>query len=136
MPDLQPTFKSGDVLVADVINELVRQGYFDIRAGGGINVRRSANNQVQISRTNSLQGVFKGKTSGAITARTSDSAHGTGTVAIWVKNPSTGNYIDSGTTATVDYISSTTGGLATGTWVICAYREDGSAEIIAVDCGN
>ena len=81
-------------------------------------------------------GFFKGKVkTGGISARTSDASHGTGSVEIWVLN-SSGSWIDSGDSATVTSISSTTGGIVAGTWVNCIYRDDGGAEILSVDCGN
>lgn len=138
--DLSPNYRPGDVLTADTIDQVIdglNNPNFDVR-GDGIDVRKGVHGQIQLRSVNSYaQGIFKGKvTSGGITARTSDSVHGTGNVEIWVKNPSTGHYVDSGVVQGVDYISSTTGGLPSGTWVNCGWQEDGTAEIISVDCGN
>ena len=136
---IQPNFKKDDPWTAQLLNELIRQqlAAFNIKSGPGISVRSTGDMQFQVYLSRSQSAYpFKGKTNGAITARSSDAAHGTGTVRIWTLNESSGNWEDSGFDVTVTYMSSTTGGLASGVWVVCAYREDGGAEIISVDCAN
>ena len=136
---LQPNFKPGDPWGAKTVNELIREknAPLKIKPGPGINVRAADEGQVQIYLSRAIPFVFKGKVhTGGITARTSDTTHGTGKVDVWARNASTGLYASTGVTVNVDYISSTTGGLAAGVWVNCMVREDGGAEIISVDCAN
>lgn len=136
---IQPNFRVGDVLTAQFINELIREknAALNIKGGPGIEVRATGDGNVQILMSRKVSYIFKGKVAaGGITARTSDASHGTGNVEIWTKTGGGSTYIDSGSLIAVDYISSTTGGLAAGVWVNCMWREDGGADIISVDCGN
>lgn len=133
-------FRAGDPVSASALQTLrnaVLSG-ISIRGSAGLAARRSLRGDIQVALVKSPANfVGKGKVAaGGITARTSDAAHGTGNVEVWIKDLTTGNYIDSGTAIPVDYISSTTGGLAAGVWVNFMYREDGGAEIVSVDCGN
>ncbi len=116
---------------------MVCRNAIDVGSSFGLDIRQGPGGTVIGIVGNDSTGIFKGKVAvGGISARTSDSAHGTGTVEVWYKDPSTGDYVDSGETEDVDYISSTIGGLSAGVWVNCAYRDDGGAEIISVDCAN
>jgi hypothetical protein len=137
MADFLPNIKPGDLITAQLLNELIDRKHqpLTIKGGAGLNVR-SSEGQVQLSLTKFANYMVKGKVaSGGITARTSDTSHGTGKVEVWAKNPSTNAYADAGYTISVDYISATAGGLAAGAWVNCMRRADGGWEIVSVDCG-
>jgi hypothetical protein len=137
---LLPDRKPDDPILAREWNDLIREknAPLKIKGGPGINVRADGEGGFQIwLSSDKSKYVFKGKVaSGGISARTSDSVHGTGNVEVWSLNPSSGNWEDTGSVQAVTYISSTTGGLSAGVWVNCGWREDGGAEIISVDCGN
>ena len=55
---------------------------------------------------------------------------------LWVLNPSTNAFEDSGIQMPCIYISSTTGGLSAGVWVNLGMCADSGLEIISVDCAN
>jgi hypothetical protein len=61
---------------------------------------------------------------------------GSGPVDLQLKDPTTGDYVDGGQTIFVDSVSSTTGGVPSGTWVTCGWQEDGTGTLLNVDCGN
>jgi hypothetical protein len=127
--------RPGDVLTAELINALAHgQRAAGIRASGGINVRQTASGQIQISGT--FTGCFVAIVGTAGIGARSGSTLGNGNVEIQVKGPSTGAYVDSGLSVTVDSISSTTGGVPSGTWVVCSYQDDGTPTLTSVDCGN
>jgi hypothetical protein len=137
MSESLPNKRPGDLITAQLMNELIsrKQDPLVLRAGPGLNAR-SSGGQVQLSL---IKNSFfaKGKVAtGGITARGSDAGHGTGKVDVWAKNASTGQYASAGFQITVDYISSTSGGLAAGVWVNCVRRDDGDYDIVSVDCGN
>jgi hypothetical protein len=132
-----PNIKPGDLITAEILNELLsrKQQPLTIRGSGGIDVR-SSDGQIQLSARKASV-LLKGKVAtGGITARSSDAAHGSGKVDVWTKNTSTNQYSSAGFQISVDYISSTTGGLAAGVWVNCVRRDDGGYEIVSVDCSN
>lgn len=107
-----------------------------LRTSGGISGRVSGK-QISLWLDQQVVVLAKGKVaSGGISARTSDADHGTGEVEIWIKSTSSGTYSDSGMKVTVDYISSTTGGLSAGVWVGIGQYGDGHWEIQNVDCAN
>jgi hypothetical protein len=130
---MEPNFKRGDILTAELLNQLVRDRAIDVRGSGGISVRSSGGRSIQI--THSFTGLFCGKASGTISAR-SGNTFGSGNVAIWVKDPSTGNRVDSGIVLACDNLSSTTGGIPTTTWVAGFFEDDGTPVITTADCGN
>jgi hypothetical protein len=130
---MEPNFKPGDILRASDLNDLVRDRSIDVRGDGGISVRSSADGQVQI--IHHFTGAFAGTASGTITTRVGTSL-GYGTVEIFVKNPSTGSYVDSGIALTCDNLSSTSGGIPSGTWVAGFFQDDGTPLVMTADCGN
>ena len=137
MADLIPNFRPGDDWTAESVNDLIRkQGApITVRVGPGLGSRVEGNN-IQLWMKQ-IPYLVKGKVaSGGISARSSDSSHGTGSVDLWAKDSSTAAYADTGIKVTVDYISSTTGGLTAGTWVNLMARSDGGYEIVSVDCAN
>jgi hypothetical protein len=137
MPEIKPDIRPGDPITAQLLNELIsrKTHAIPIRVSPPLQ-SRSSDGQLEISLIkSSLPFVIKGKTdTGGISARTSDSAHGTGKVNVWNKSSITGVYVDAHVKIDVDYISSTSGGLAAGVWVNCIKRPDGGYEIVSVDC--
>lgn len=127
--------RPGDPITAQLLNDIANGRYAaGIRATGGVTVRQTPGGQIQIA--GHFTGCFVGVVnSGGLTAR-SGSTLGNGSVEIQVKNPATGNYVDSGMAMTVDSISSTTGGVPSGTWVVCQFQDDGTPTLTSVDCGN
>lgn len=138
--DLRPDFRRGDVLTAEIVDQLIENQNnpdFDVR-GDGIDVRKGPRGQIQLrSAASSVQAPFQGVVaSGGMTARVGGTL-GTGNVEKWVKNPSSGVYEDSGILVKgVDSLSSTIGGVPSGTWVAVGYQEDGTPMITTNDCGN
>lgn len=128
--------RPGDPITAQLLNDIANQRTAaGIRSTGGISSRQNPDGSIQISGT--FTGCFVGivKTGSTITARSSATL-GSGPVEIQVKSPVTGNYVDSGISVTVDSISSTTGGVPAGTWVVCSYQDDGTPTLQSIDCGN
>jgi hypothetical protein len=127
--------RKGDVITAELLKELGRGNPVGgVRATGGITSRVDTAGNIQI--TGKFTGVFWFVVaSGGLSAR-SGSTPGTGSVEIYVKNPSTGTYVDSGIALAVDYISSTTGGVSSGVWGIGGFEDDGTPTVISLDCGN
>jgi hypothetical protein len=125
----------GDVITADLLNELgAGMPVAGIRATGGIDARQNPDGSIQIS--GKFTGCFVGIVdSGGISARSGTTA-GTGNVKVQIKNPSSGDYVDSGLILEVDSISSTTGGVPSGTWVVCSFQDDGTPTLTTNDCGN
>lgn len=130
---MDANFKRGDQITAEMFNSLMRDHPIEVRGEGGITVRSSNGRQIQV--THSFTGLFTGITNGTITAR-SGSTMGTGDVDIQVKDPSSGDYVDSGITLTCDNLSSTTGGIPDSTWVAGYFQDDGTPLITTADCGN
>jgi hypothetical protein len=128
--------RPGDVITADLLRRLGNPQYAaGIRCDGGIDCRQTSDGQIQI--TGNFRGCFVGtvEPGGTITAR-SGATLGSGTVIIQVKDPMTGDYVDSGMSVTVDNISSTAGGVPENTWVVCSYQDDGTPTLQSIDCGN
>jgi hypothetical protein len=137
--NLQPNFREGDEWGADTLNQIISalQGLgVDIRVGPGLYGRRSASGQIQISMASGLKFPFVGTVGTSGISIRSGATLGHGTVHVYVKTPGTQVYVDSGRTEDCDNISSTTGGIPSGTWVVCAYQEDGTPVVTSVDCGN
>lgn len=74
MDDLSPTFRRGDVLTADVINALVEATGIDVRAGAGIQARRTRRgvqitgiqpNTAYLAKSTSTFNVISGTTPGS-----------------------------------------------------------------------
>jgi hypothetical protein len=130
---MEANFKAGDVLTAEMLNALVRDHAIDVRGGGGVSVRSSGGRSLQIATH--FTGAFTGKASGAISARASATL-GTGNVELYIKDPSTGGYIDTGILLAVDNLSSTTGGIPDTTWVAGFFQDDGTPLVMTADCGN
>ena len=134
MPEIN--VKPGDPITAQLLNDIAngRANASGIRATGGITARQTADGSIQISGT--FTGCFAGIVGSAgITVRSSLTL-GIGLVEVYIKNPSTGSYVDSGLSLAVDSISSTTGGIPSGTWVACMFQDDGTPTLMSVDCGN
>lgn len=130
--------RQGDIITAQLLNELANQRVAaGIRCDGCIDCRQNPDGSIQI--TGNFRGCFVGVTgSGGITAYdASTDTPGTGMVTVRVKDPTTGNYVDTGLSLTVDYMSTTTGGLSSGVNVVGMYQDvDGTPTITSVDCGN
>ena len=127
--------RRGDIITLELLQKLYNgEPAAGIRATGGITARQTPDGGIQIA--GSFKGCFVGIVgSGGISAR-SGTTLGTGQVTVQVKNPSTGHYASSGISIAVDSISSTTGGVPSGTWVVCSFQDDGTACLTSVDCAN
>jgi hypothetical protein len=127
--------RPGDVITAKLLMEIANAPApaAGIRGGGGILTRQTSGGQVQIAAK--FTGLFVGTASGTISAR-SGSTMGSGSIELQVKDPSSGNYVDTGIALTCDNLSSTTGGIPTGAWCAGFFQDDGTPLITTVDCGN
>ncbi len=131
----EPNFRAGDVLTAQMLNEIVRGQALDVRGSGGLTVRSSDGRNLQLA-VNGFGGLVVKVSSGGITAR-SGATPGTGDCDVQTLDPSTGNLVDAGIKVKdVKSYSSTTGGLTAGTYGFIISDQDGVIWIISVDCGN
>jgi hypothetical protein len=125
--------RRGDPITAALLNDIASgRSAAGIRATGNISARQTASGQIQI--TGQFTGCFVGTVDeDGITAR-SGTTLGTGEVDIMVKDPATGDYVDSGLAATVDSVSSTAS-IPSGCWVTGFFQDDGTATLLNVDYG-
>lgn len=125
----------GDEISAALLNELAEgRPSGNITGGGSLTVRQSAGGNAQV--ISNFTGAFVGVSSGTITARVGATL-GVGDVELWLKDISTGDYVDSLILLQdCDNLSSTTGGIPTGTWVAGYFQDDGTPLIMTADCGN
>jgi hypothetical protein len=131
---MEANFRSGDELSAETLNQIVRDQAIEVRGSGGVSIRSAGPRSIAI--TQKFTGAFVGVASGDITARVGG-ALGIGDVELWVVDTSSGDYVDSGILLEdCDNLSSTTGGIPSGTWVAGFFTDSGGPLIMTADCGN
>jgi len=135
-PDLPRRWREGDTIGARDLNKLldaIERCIINPGQSSGLDISQSQGGTSLRVRppTNRYLGV----TSGTITAR-SGTTPGTGTVTLYLYSTSAGTVGTSGVNVTVYNFSSTTGGIATSTYVWVEQDVDGNWWITSVDCGN
>jgi ligand-binding sensor domain-containing protein len=122
--------------MASMINELIARKTqpLTVRTGPGL-ISRSSEGHVQIALASSANQMTPGVASSNITARVGDLA-GSGTVDWLQLDPSTGMLNSTPTSTKVWNISSTAGGIPSGTDVLISQDINGNWWVTTADCGN
>ncbi len=130
----EANFRAGDVLTAQMLNDIVRGQALDVRGSGGLTVRSSDGRNIQLA-VNGFGGLVVKVSSGGITARVGTTP-GKGDCNVQAIDPSTGLFIDAGITVKdVLRYSSTAGGIGAGVYGFILADQDGNIWIISLDCG-
>ncbi len=117
------------------LQDLVVRNSLDVSACTGLDIHQTSGGTVIAVDESTLPKLTVGKVDGGgITARVGTTP-GTGTVSFYQLNDS-GVLEDSGDGDTVYSISSTTGGIPSGTYVMCEQDVNDDYWVVSVDCGN
>lgn len=131
-----PDVHVGEEISARWINALlsaVRQNALKPEGSTGCRIiQTAAGTTISVRQPARYVGVVQ---SGGISAR-SGSTPGTGSVELYLLNVGGNSIVDSTQAVTVFSFSSTTGGIASGTYCWVEEDIDGNFWITAVDCGN